>query len=156
MPQRDAIRGNKMIWMGVSLALSFWIIEALIHAFIFHEHGFGRDLFPDDPNELWMRSLVCILLIGFGTYAHIGLVKYKKSEMEREQLQRRLEESLTKVLSGFLPICANCKNIRDERSNWIQIEGYIQSHSEAKFSHGICPKCAKVLYPDYSANDKVN
>jgi len=50
-------------------------------------------------------------------------------------------------LEGFLPICASCKKIRDSHGNWFQIEGYIRDHSDAEFSHSICPDCAKKLYP---------
>lgn len=64
---------------------------------------------------------------------------------------RELEEALGKVkqLSGLLPICASCKKIRDDKGYWNQIESYIKEHSEAEFSHGICPECLKKLYPDY-------
>jgi len=51
-----------------------------------------------------------------------------------------------KSLKGLLPICANCKKIRDDKGYWNQIESYIQEHSEAEFSHGICPECAENLY----------
>ena len=61
-----------------------------------------------------------------------------------EELTRALSE--IKVLSGLLPICAACKKIRDEQGVWHQIEVYIRQHSEADFSHGICPACAKRLY----------
>ncbi len=53
-----------------------------------------------------------------------------------------------KILTGFLPICASCKKIRDNKGNWVQVESYIQKHSDARFSHGICPVCAKKLYPE--------
>ncbi|MGD9365722.1 MAG: hypothetical protein PVH87_08515 [Desulfobacteraceae bacterium] len=53
-----------------------------------------------------------------------------------------------KVLQGLLPICASCKKIRDDRGYWNQIESFISEHSEAEFSHGICPACAEKLYPD--------
>lgn len=53
-----------------------------------------------------------------------------------------------KKLSGFLPICAHCKKIRDDKGYWQQIEEYIGDHSEAQFSHGLCPECAAMLYPD--------
>lgn len=53
-----------------------------------------------------------------------------------------------KYLEGFLPICASCKKIRDDAGNWQQMEEYIGDRSEAKFSHGICPSCARKLYPD--------
>ena len=51
-------------------------------------------------------------------------------------------------LSGLLPICANCKKIRDDQGYWNQIETYIRGHSDARFSHGICPECVKKLYPE--------
>ena len=54
-----------------------------------------------------------------------------------------------KYLEGFLPICASCKKIRDDQGNWVQIEAYIGARSAAKFSHGICPDCARKLYPEF-------
>ena len=54
-----------------------------------------------------------------------------------------------KVLQGLLPICASCKKIRDEKGLWTRLEVYIHEHSEADFSHGICPECAKKLYPEF-------
>ena len=53
-----------------------------------------------------------------------------------------------RLLEGFLPICANCKKIRNTEDQWEQIEKYITKHSLAQFSHGICPDCARQLYPD--------
>jgi two-component system, response regulator PdtaR len=79
----------------------------------------------------------------------IALIKHQAAR-EREKLIAQLEKALLEVkkLSGLLPICASCKKIRDDQGNWQQIERYIQSHSEADFSHGICPDCAHRLYPD--------
>lgn len=75
----------------------------------------------------------------------------KLQEQEREKLIDELKEALTrvKVLSGLLPICASCKRIRDDQGYWNQIESYIRNHSDADFSHGICPDCAKKLYPQF-------
>jgi transcriptional regulator with PAS, ATPase and Fis domain len=75
----------------------------------------------------------------------------KKAEEERERLITELQDALAdvKLLSGLVPICANCKKIRDDQGYWTQIESYIQDRSDAKFSHSICPDCAKKLYPDY-------
>lgn len=75
----------------------------------------------------------------------------KRIEREKESLIRSLEEALyeIKTLSGLLPICAHCKKIRDDNGEWKQLETYIQTHSEAQFSHSICPECSKMLYPDY-------
>jgi hypothetical protein len=72
-------------------------------------------------------------------------------EARVQERTRELEESLANIkqLSGLLPICASCKKIRDDKGYWQQVEGYITEHSEAKFSHGICPDCMKKLYPEY-------
>ncbi len=78
------------------------------------------------------------------------ITERKKAEADREELISRLEVALAeiKTLGGLLPICSNCKKIRDDKGYWNQIEVYIRDHSGAKFSHGICPECAKKLYPD--------
>ncbi|MDK9706971.1 MAG: cache domain-containing protein [Desulforhopalus sp.] len=70
---------------------------------------------------------------------------YTRSLIEEN---RKTEEALANVrqLKGMLPICANCKKIRDDKGYWNQVEVYIQEHSDASFSHGICPECVKVLY----------
>lgn len=57
-----------------------------------------------------------------------------------------------KILRGFLPICASCKKIRGDDGCWHQVESYIKDHSEAEFSHSICPKCANKLYPNLDLN----
>jgi len=72
-------------------------------------------------------------------------------QQERDKLQKTLSE--VKTLRGFLPICAHCKKIRDDKGYWNQIESYIRDRSDAEFSHGICPECAKKLYPDMDLYD---
>ncbi|MCX5814130.1 MAG: PAS domain-containing protein [Proteobacteria bacterium] len=75
----------------------------------------------------------------------------KEAEEEREKLILELQEAFSKVkmLSGLLPVCASCKKIRNDKGYWEQIEVYIRDHSEATFTHGICPACAEQLYPEY-------
>jgi len=70
------------------------------------------------------------------------------NDKEREKLILKLQETISQVktLSGLLPICASCKKICDDKGYWKKIETYIRDHSEAKFSHSICPDCAKKLY----------
>ncbi len=83
--------------------------------------------------------------------AAIEMAIYKHHmEAEREQLIDDLKAALSqvKLLSGMLPICSNCKKIRDDKGYWNQIEQYIADHSEALFSHGICPDCVESLYGD--------
>jgi DNA-binding NtrC family response regulator len=76
--------------------------------------------------------------------------KRKEAEAERERLIAELKEALAKVktLSGLLPICSSCKNIRDDKGYWNRLEVYLQQHSDATLTHGICPDCARRLYPD--------
>lgn len=75
----------------------------------------------------------------------------KWAEQEREKLILDLQKALidVKQLSGLLPICSYCKKIRDDKGYWKQIESYIHQHSQAEFSHGICPDCAKEHYPEF-------
>ena len=77
------------------------------------------------------------------------ITQHKLLEEAREKLIEELKNALDQVkqLSGLLPICASCKKIKDDKGYWRQIESYIRDHSEAEFSHGICPECAKKLYP---------
>jgi PAS domain S-box-containing protein len=77
-------------------------------------------------------------------------------EEERERLIEELKEALenVKTLKGLLPICASCKRIRDDTGYWNQIEAYVRDHTDAEFSHALCPDCAVKLYPDYFKDDR--
>ena len=79
------------------------------------------------------------------------IVERKELEQEREKLIVQLQEALSQVktLSGFLPICASCKKIRDDSGYWKQIESYLSAHADVTFSHGICPDCAQKLYGEF-------
>jgi len=69
---------------------------------------------------------------------------------ENKNISDYLEE--IKILRGIIPICSFCKKIRDTEGNWSEIETYVSKHSEAQFSHGLCPKCAKQHYGDITEN----
>lgn len=86
----------------------------------------------------------------------LDITERKKFEEERGKLIVELQDALAKVklLSGMLPICSYCKKIRDDKGYWKQIEAYITEHSDALFSHGLCPECAKKHYPEYFKEDK--
>ncbi len=77
----------------------------------------------------------------------------KQIKRAREKLILELKEALAQVktLSGLLPICSNCKKIRDDKGYWNQIESYLSNHSAVDFSHSICPDCLTDMYPDYTA-----
>ena len=73
-------------------------------------------------------------------------------KQKNEELQNAIDEIET--LKGIIPICADCKKVRDDKGYWNQIEIYIRDHSDADFSHSICPDCMKKLYPDYIPNSE--
>jgi len=84
---------------------------------------------------------------------HLMLRRLQQSlENKNADLQKALDE--IKILQGIIPICSGCKKIRDDKGFWNQVETYISQHSEAKFSHGICPTCAKKIYPELYKNGK--
>jgi len=94
------------------------------------------------------------------TMAYALLSKFVDLHLDVERLnlslEQRVESALAdvKVLRGLLPICSACKKIRDDKGYWNQIEVYVEEHSDAMFSHGICPECAREYYPEvYRASD---
>jgi len=94
---------------------------------------------PFQPEELLAR-----------VHTHIELRRmHVRLELQADELRAALAK--VKLLSGFIPICASCKKIRDDKGYWNQIEVYIRDHSEAIFSHGICPECSKTLFPENSS-----
>lgn len=80
----------------------------------------------------------------------------KQLEAEREALIASLKKATeqVKTLEGFIPICASCKKVRDDSGYWNQVETYIQNHSNAVFSHCMCPDCCSKLYPELFKKDK--
>ena len=84
------------------------------------------------------------------------ITERKHAEEEREQLIGELREAVAKVkdLGGLVPICAWCKKIRDDKGYWHQVEAYIRDHSNAEFSHGLCPECEEELYTKHHLTRK--
>jgi len=110
---------------------------------------------PDGRTVIWDGLLNPVREDGTAVRHCIGLfidiTERKLAEQEREKLIAELQTALQKVklLSGLVPICAGCKKIRDDKGYWNQLEEYIEDHSQAIFSHGLCPECMKRLYPDF-------
>ena len=114
-------------------------LDAILSALLPHIHTFTSDLpgFLIKPfKDRELRATIEMAL-----YKH-------QMEQEKEALLNELREALDKVktLSGLLPMCAKCKKIRDDKGYWKQIEEYIQAHSDAQFSHAVCPQCSDELY----------
>ncbi|WP_432735981.1 PAS domain-containing protein [Maridesulfovibrio sp. FT414] len=99
-----------------------------------------------------LKTVKTLILRGKEYYieSFIDINDLKEAEKSRETLIEELSEALEKVklLSGLMPICSKCKKIRDDRGYWNNLEAFIEKHSEASFSHGLCPHCAEELYGD--------
>ncbi len=87
-------------------------------------------------------------------YISRDITRRKQIEQKQKKLVTEIKKALANVrmLSGLLPICSSCKKIRDNEGDWNTLESYIKSHSEADFSHGLCPECATKLYPEFHIN----
>lgn len=106
--------------------------------------------------EMW-KAIFNRALALFVIWVTVYLGFQRKSiEQKREMALRERERALedVRILRGLLPICASCKNIRDDKGYWTQMEWYIKTHSEANFSHGLCPDCARKLYPEFYQKEK--
>ncbi|BBO75514.1 hypothetical protein DSCW_29310 [Desulfosarcina widdelii] len=101
----------------------------------------------------FLITLTIISIVGFGLessrtrFSRLLSEKNRALRNEKQQLEKALKD--VKALSGLLPICSNCKKIRNDEGYWEQVEVYVRDHSEAEFSHGICPECIKQLYPGF-------
>lgn len=107
-----------------------------------------------DQKEIF-PTLITLSSISIGNKDYVlevvrDLTELKASQDKREQLIKELKQALSDVtvLSGLLPICSSCKKVRDDQGYWNQIESYVAEHSQAKFSHGMCPECSDKLYGD--------
>lgn len=111
----------------------------------------GVQLVQEGAQDYLVKGQVDGLLL-FRTVRYA--IERKQTETEREHLIQELQGALAQVktLSGLLPICSGCKKIRDDTGDWKRIETYISERSDAQFSHGICPECAKKYFPEYKNN----
>jgi len=78
-----------------------------------------------------------------------------REELVKELNELRIQNAVlqTKILGGVIPICSWCKSIRDDQGYWQKIEAYISDHTEAQFSHGICPECTTTHFPEINMGD---
>lgn len=106
---------------------------------------FGRDVWLDCRFSRFKSKDEFHLLLTVN-----DITATKQAEKEKERLIGELQEALAKIktLSGMLPICGECKRIRDDKGDWQRLEYYIRDHSEAEFTHSVCPECARKLYPE--------
>jgi hypothetical protein len=114
------------------------------------EHGARHEFEAVFEGRVYAFLIVPIPDAGYANFYGTDITARKIAEREKESLIRELQEALAhvKTLSGLVPICAWCKKIRDDQGFWRQIEVFIQSHSDAVFTHGVCPDCMRKVAGD--------
>lgn len=133
--------------------LSLWLPHdkaTVIFAIIVSTLIIAGFFFKPQVAEMWKATYNRV--IALFTVWVIALLGMKRKQLEKQQnkilFEREKALQEVKILRGLLPICASCKRIKDDNGYWTQIEGYIKNHSEAEFTHGLCPECAERLYPE--------
>ena len=131
--RKMAIIGGLSIAVYFVILIGFWFLLKPLA---------GRILLRNDELERMIREKTLVL--------ENEISERKKAEIEKEQVIANLKKAMQeiKTLSGLLPICSNCKKIRDDQGYWSMLESYLGEHSDVQFTHSICPECAKKLYPD--------
>jgi hypothetical protein len=125
--------------IGTFMLLGFWDLARPVLTMLLEAHV------ADFMHAGAIQSVTLIVFIGGSILMYAGLATLNAERIEAD-LTRAMENIRT--LQGFLPICANCKRIRDDRGYWKHVEEYIEHHTEAVMTHGICPDCEKKLYPE--------
>ena len=158
----------------LTLAIIFFALGTFLELHFFHSYS---SLMAENDRPIDYRQFIHLVffLLGFLILVTIYLIEKRETkilkfanralerevfererfQIEREELIGELQKALdrVKLLSGLLPICTECKKVRDDQGYWSQIESFIRDHSEAEFTHSLCPGCAKKLYPDMDLDD---
>ena len=153
---------------GILAALFFAALEAVI-AYLWMS---GQLVFPGDVGQyillpsVWITMggaffiITAVFYISASGFVHslrelVDTIDRQKQEIQARTTElglanRKLKEAMGKIktLDGLLPICANCKKIRDDKGYWQQVEQYVRNHTQAEFTHGLCPDCTQKLYPE--------
>jgi hypothetical protein len=153
------ITGKKSAWLLVAVAISLMTVRRF-QSLVLLVSG-QSSAAPDVFFEVVGLVISCCMMVGIyliqplfeemaSSRDELRSMNEKLSSLSAEQtaLIVKLQDALAKIktLRGLLPICASCKKIRDDKGYWSQIEVYVRDHSDAEFSHGLCPDCAQKYY----------
>ena len=130
------VKRTGQIWLIMAVGIALTVGLTLVWEFLLEEIVLGsldESYVSESLTERWEYVVVALVIVCLAEIVPIIL------------LSRLLREN--KELRGIIPICANCKQIRDDKGFWAQVEVFIEKRSDAMFSHSICPVCVKKLYP---------
>lgn len=153
------------VFYSTRITWTYTVLCLMLSGIVAYRFCTGQVVMTSDAVTLITRSahwLVYIICMGFffavtsvtiHTYHKAMKLLVDQIKQQRDEMIRMNDELIqaaqnVNVLSGLLPICSSCKKIRDDKGYWNILEAYIKEHSEADFTHGICPTCAETLYPD--------
>lgn len=134
--------------------IEFQLIAALLMSYLSLVcwHLSGHVSFLDPQTLSYVMGYLVAVFFGYLISWQINRIRRTQYQnyMDELTLRKELESALAEVkeLQGLIPICANCKSVRDDNGYWSTVESYVSDHSKATFSHSVCPKCAQELYPD--------
>jgi two-component system cell cycle response regulator len=111
----------------------------------------GIEIFFAGQKHFLTSDRIQILDLLFSTYEAV-MQKNHELEQTNQKLLRSIDT--IKKLGGLIPICSHCKKIRNDKGYWQQLEIYIKEHSEAEFTHGLCPDCERSIYSSYTQGNK--
>lgn len=154
---------SKATWIYIGLSLALCCVIAVGFCTQANPITFDPVLLLTDFRH-WLVYISCIA--AFFAIMHVAVYTYRRSIAEmvgkistqQEKLEKQNQDLIEaakniKQLSGLIPICSSCKKIRDDQGFWNQLELYIEEHSDANFTHGICPSCAEELFPEVFDDD---
>jgi hypothetical protein len=130
-----------IILIGIFLAACYWIAEAYFDSLLIENTSFQLRLFPADMNELWMRSFIALLLVGFGVYLQLVHRRMRKLEAMNVDAAWLLKNALSKTIRGYFPICVFCRKIQDEDGLWVSPDRFIAAQTDAEFGGSLCGEC---------------
>ena len=140
-PRQAMYRAFALLHVGYALVLLANIALSIARP----ESG----IFDPVAQRVLLYGSTTVLETGIGISFFMMNARRLEQELMDRVVELRTAMSEVKLLSGLLPICASCKSIRDDKGYWTRLEAYLLEHSRAEFSHGICPECARKLYPDH-------
>lgn len=133
-------------YCGTRMALLFAAAASIVWFIVEQFSGFP---FSSELYRYWNGGVRLVAFVIIAVVMSRIRVAIDREKELNEELSQRIAE--VKQLGGLLPICANCKNIRDDKGYWHRVESFVRQHSDAKFSHSICPVCMEKLYPEFES-----
>lgn len=142
---------------AILIVLSVILVYALSYYYDFLDrfYEFSREHEDWELDEIFFTVAYLAVVFAFMTWRRWREMVAVQAKLRQRNAELEAARREVKQLRGIMPICSNCKSIRDDKGYWHEVEKYVSEHSDADFSHGLCPACIRKLYPDF-ADDVVN